>query len=482
MGQEIGNAAFEQDDFALFKDRLVNETAALAALFERGAFADAPRMCGMELEAWLTDAAYDPAAANGSYIEQLANPLVGPELSQFNFELNNTPLLFCKQGNALQTMHKELQDTWVQCVEQAETMNLHALAIGIIPTLRDQMLTKDIMSASNRYQALNQQLFAMRGNTPLSFHIEEGESLHIEQADIMLEAAATSLQVHFQVGQEAALRTYNASLVASAACVAVSANAPYLYGRALWEETRIAVFERAVPSGNLRDAEGRVIGRVGFGSSYAQDSLYEPFAENLKGYPPILPVLLEDDNPETLPHLRLHNGTVWRWNRPLIGFDEATGQHSLRIEHRTMSAGPTIIDTMANIAFYLGLTHALANLPTAPEADLPFEAARDNFYDAAKYGLAANVRWTDGETHNLQRLCNETLLPLAREGLRDLGIADADIARYLDEVLAPRVAEAKTGASWQKAYIAKHGTDFTAMTAAYARLQKEGNPVHTWPI
>lgn len=481
MGQEIESAAFAEDDFSDFTAQLVRETAELSRLFSENAFAAAPRMCGMELEAWLTDDNYVPSASNGAYIKALNNPLVGPELAQFNFELNNTPLKFCTEGAALSHMQDELVATWQQCIEVAEQLGLHAIAIGVIPTLRDQMLTKDVMSDSKRYQALNQQLFAMRGNTPLSFHIEEGESLHIKQADIMLEAAATSLQVHFQVGQDAALRTYNASIIASAACVAVSANAPYLYGRALWEETRIAIFERAVPSGNLRDADGRVIGRVGFGSGYAKESLFEAFAENLEGYPAILPVLL-DEPPETLPHLRLHNGTVWRWNRPLIGFDEKTGQPSLRIEHRTMSAGPTIVDTMANIAFYLGLTQGLAAQHTPPEADLPFEAARDNFYDAAKYGLAANVRWTDGQSHNLQQLCLEELLPIARQGLEQLGINQNDIAHYIDGVLKPRIQEGKTGAAWQKAYIDKHGSDFTAMTKAYAERQKQGEPVHCWSL
>lgn len=481
MGQEINNAAFAQDDFDVFTARLQSETAVLEQMFRDNAFANAHRMCGMELEAWLTDADYTPSASNRSFLQALDNPLVGPELSQFNFELNNTPLHFCTQGVALTAMQDELTRTWADCVKVAEQEGLHAVAIGVIPTLRDQMLTKDIMSVSNRYQALNQQLFAMRGNTPLSFHIDEGESLHIEQADIMLEAAATSLQVHFQIGQQHAARTYNASIIASAACVAVSANAPYLYGRALWEETRIAIFERAVPSGNLRDADGRVIGRVGFGSGYAKDSLFDVFAENLSGYPPILPVLL-DDAPESLPHLRLHNGTVWRWNRPLIGFDPETGQPSLRIEHRTMSAGPTIIDSMANIAFYLGLTQALATQECAPEQDLPFAAAHDNFYDAAKYGLAANVQWMDGESHNLQQLCLDQLLPLARNGLEQLGITKADIAHYIDGVLTPRIREGKTGAAWQKAYIAKHGPDFATMTAVYAENQKQGEPVHLWTV
>ncbi|MCH2546779.1 MAG: glutamate--cysteine ligase [Alphaproteobacteria bacterium] len=481
MGQEIDSAAFSEHDFAEFQQKLDAETALLQGMFDTQLFAQAQPMVGMELEAWLVDKNFAPVAEYENFIAKLSDPLVGPELSQYNFELNNTPQTLNSDGKALLHIAKELSATWDDCVRNAENLGLHAVAIGIIPTLRDQMLTKNVMAISNRYHALNQQLFSMRGNTPLSFHIDEGESLHVEQADIMLEAAATSLQVHFQVGQRAAVRTYNASIIASAACVAISANAPYLYGRALWEETRIAVFERAVPSGNLRDKEGKVIGRVGFGSGYAQDSLFEAFAENLSGYPPILPVTLEEDK-KTLPHLRLHNGTIWRWNRPLVGFDSKTGKASLRIEHRTMSAGPTISDTMANIAFYLGLTHALATQNTPPETMLAFAQAKDNFYDAAKYGLAANVQWLDGATHNLQQLCAEVLIPLARQGLEALHIDEASIVEYIDNILAPRIKNGKTGAAWQKAYIAEHGTDFAAMTGTYIKQQATNIPVHLWQI
>lgn len=479
MGQEIQQTAFAHDDFSLFQEQLAKETAALEKMFDAHAFANACCMCGIELEAWLVDQDYNPSASNGPFIERLASSLVVPELSQFNFELNTTPFHLDKKGMALLHLHDELQHTWQQCEAQAEQMGGHAMLIGVMPTLRDQMLTKDIMTVSNRYRALNRQLFAMRGNTPLSFHIDEGESLHVEQADIMLEAASTSLQVHFQVAQDDTARTYNASIIASAACVAVAANAPYLYGRALWEETRIAIFEHAVPNGNLRNAAGEAISRVSLGNGYVAESLFEIFAGNLQDYPVILPVRL-NDNPETLPHLRLHNGTIWRWNRPLVDFDIQTGKAGLRIEHRTMSAGPTVADTIANTAFYLGLTHALASQSKVPEKHLPFMAARDNFYAAAKYGLAANVWWMDGEIHNLQQLCCRTLLPLAREGLQKLGIRDADISRYIDDVLEPRVQKGKTGAAWQKNYIAKYGPYFEAMTAAYARNQKRGLPVHEW--
>ncbi|MGB1540242.1 MAG: hypothetical protein ACPG80_04720, partial [Rickettsiales bacterium] len=415
-------------------------------------------MCGMELEAWLADGGYSPKACNKPFLEQLNHRLVGPELSQFNFELNSTPIALNSAGDALSQMHNELESTWQACTACAGEMGLNALAIGVLPTLKDKMLSPETMSTYKRYEALNKQLFAMQGDEEIAFHIEEGEGLHLEQADIMLEAAATSLQVHFQIPQRRAVRAYNASQIASAPLVSASCNAPYLYGKALWEETRIAIFERAVPGGHLRDEEGRLITRVGFGSGYAKESLMEPFSENMTGYPPLLPTDL-GGTPEMLNHLRLHNGTVWRWNRPLIGVDENTGEASLRIEHRAMSAGPTISDIMANIAFYLGLTTALMMEETAPETQLPFAKARDNFYAAAQNGLNAELAWLDGKNHKAQDLCM-ALTQAARKGLEQLGILEDDIARYVDGILVPRIASGQTGSAWQKAYIAKHGPEF----------------------
>jgi hypothetical protein len=54
---------------------------------------------------------------------------------------------------------------------------------------------------------------------------------------------------------------------------------------------------------------------------YARESILECFEANRTRYPVLLPAVM-DEPPESLAHLRLHNGTIWRWNRPLIGFDE----------------------------------------------------------------------------------------------------------------------------------------------------------------
>ena len=259
------------------------------------------------------------------------------------------------------------------------------LGIGILPTLTDNDLSLDNISSLDRYRALNEQVLRHRQGKTIRLHINGGEHLEVEHKDVMLEAAATSLQIHLQTPQNLAVRYYNASVILSAPLVAVGANAPFMFNRDLWYETRIPVFEQSVDIGGIGGAASGPIHRVTFGSQYARESLFECFNENLEHYPVLLPVSY-DSEPEKLNYLRLHNGTIWRWNRPLIGFD-ADGTPHLRIEHRTMSSAPSIIDNIANIALYYGLVEYYATCIDPPESSLAFTDAKDNFYRAAKTGL-----------------------------------------------------------------------------------------------
>ncbi len=203
--------------------------------------------------------------------------------------------------------------------------------------------------------------------------------------------------------------------------------------------------------------------RVTFGGGYIRESLLELFAENLAHYPPLLPVDLSAEPAERLPHLRLHNGTIWRWNRPLLGF-EPDGTPHLRIEHRVMPAGPSIPDTIANAALYYGLIHELARMTPPVSAMLDFARCRANFYAAARDGLRAEVVWLNGRRLPLRQLLLEELLPLARRGLRALEIDAADAAEYLD-LIAARVESGRTGADWQRRFLARHGPDLSGADA-----------------
>ncbi len=478
MGQEIPSEGFTDADRAAFRTRLREETKILKGWFDtrRFAYVDTPSI-GLEIEAWLIDSDALPAPMNAPFLAAADDPLIVPELSQYNFEIN-TPPVTCR-GDALGRLRGHLESLWARSERAAEGLGLAPLMIGILPTVRDEMLQLEWMSPLNRYYALNAELLRLRAGEELAIAINGGDELRVTHADVMLEAACTSIQVHLQTNQEDARRIYNAAIVVAAPLVAVAANAPYLFGKSLWRETRIPTFEQATACASFRTVQGPEVGRVSLGGGYLHHSILELFLENLDGHPVLLPAL-SDAPAGRLDHVRLQNGTIWRWVRPVIGFDGAGAPH-LRIEHRVMSAGPTIEDVMANVAFCVGLVHAYARRDVPPEEEIPFEAARANFYAAAQHGLGARVQWRDGET-GLQSLVLERLIPEAKDGLADLGADPADIARTLDGVMRPRALTGRTGADWQRSFVHLHGRDFQGLTERYLALQRSGRPVHEWRV
>lgn len=475
MGEEIDSGQFSEQDFAMFAKRLETETALLHSWFVDEQFANDKEMGGFELEAWLVDAQAMPAADNVAYLEALNNPLVVPELSKFNIELNSTPRVL--QADVLRQMEHELQATWRSCRQQAEAMHNDLVMIGILPTVRDADLTLANMSHMRRYKALNAQVMLLREGRPMVLDIHGEEHLKSAHMDVMLESAATSFQIHVQVPLSKAVRYYNAAQILSAPMVAACANSPFLFGKSLWEETRIPLFERAVEIGGLGGAAFGPMHRVGFGSGYAHESLFECFIENQQHFPVLLP-RLTDNGPQCMDHLRLHNGTIWRWNRPLIGFN-ADGRPHLRIEHRVVPAGPTVVDSIANTALFFGMLKMLVDSDTAPQQRLDFALARDNFYAAARRGLQAQFSW-EGKNVSAKQLLLETLIPLAREGLQRFELAAADINDYLG-IIEARVSSGYTGAHWQRAFASQAPGDMQALTAEYLGLQHRGTPVHDWP-
>jgi gamma-glutamyl:cysteine ligase YbdK (ATP-grasp superfamily) len=455
-----------------FARRLRRETGMLSRYLEESHIPSA-YVSGLELEAWLLDHDGFACPNNEAYLARLSSPLVVPELSKFNVELNCTPLAL--RGKVLSALDAELTATWQHCLDVAREEHNTLVMIGILPTIRERDLTLRNITPLKRYHALNEQVLKSRSGRPICLDIEGRERLALSHEDVMLEAAATSFQLHFQVPLDRLLRYYNASLVLSAAMVAVSANSPFLFGTDLWDETRIPLFEQAVDTGDEAHPELR---RVTFGSGYLGASAAECFEENLARFPVLLPMLFESG--DDYAHLRLHNGTIWRWNRLLVGANAGRGP-DLRIEHRVMPAGPTIADMIANAALYYGAVHALASRAEPPERDLPFDLCRKNFYLAAKQGLSASIAWLDGRALAMRRLVLERLLPMAREGLDRLGVDAGDSARYLD-VIAARIRSGQNGAAWQRAHAEKHGRDLPRMTADYLERQRSGRPVHQWDL
>lgn len=473
VGTEVDGTSFSDEQAARYMANVAEEARTLESWQESGRLAETDYVGGFELEAWLLDHNYYPLPRNEEYLARLDYPLVVPELSRFNVELNGTPQSLA--GRGLRRLEEELNETWRHCMAVANELEATMIMIGILPTVRETDLCLANISDRNRYQALNQQVLALRGGRPLQLDIKGQEHLSLSHDDVMLEAAATSFQVHLQSPASEVSRYMNASMIVSAPIVALSANSPFLFGKSLWAETRIPLFEQAVDTSAAGQPEQS---RVTFGNAYLPDNPVELFRENIERYPTLLPTLFEDK--EELPHLRLHNGTIWNWNRLLVGFDDAKVPH-LRIEHRPIPAGPTIVDMMANAAVYFGAVRFMAGLRTPLEADLPFSVARDNFYRAARDGLDAKLVWLDGREVSVRTLLTDELLHMAREGLILLGIDRDDIERYIG-IAEARTASGQNGAVWQRAKAESCGRDMFRLTANYLAQQRSGAPVHEWPL
>jgi gamma-glutamyl:cysteine ligase YbdK (ATP-grasp superfamily) len=477
MGDEIPFSRFSAKEVEKFNSRLQQETRLIGDWFSEKRFAPEQRMFGYELEAWLIDERYRPAPVNEQFLKALNHPLVVHELASFNIELNSLPQHL--SGSVFSDMQKNLRQLYDACRRQAQLLDSDVLAIGILPTVKETDLTLDNMSNSPRYRALNERVLQLRHGRPLHINIKGSEHLQTQHDDVMLEAAATSFQLHLQVPLHLAVRYYNAAVILSGAMVAATGNAPFLFGKRLWEETRIPLFEQAVSVGGHRTDDEGDLKRVFFGTGYVTDSLFECFRENLDHFPAVLPVLF-DELPEKLAHLRLHNGTIWRWNRPLVGFD-AHGEPHLRIEHRVISAGPSIVDMTANAALFTGAVKSLVERRQPPENELTFNHARHNFYQAARLGLAADFYWLGERIMNAKEFILQQLIPLARHGLDRLDVSGHDIDHYLG-IIEQRIRSGQTGTHWQQRYAANCGYDMQALTAAYAQLQHAGKPVHEWPV
>ncbi|MDY6943965.1 MAG: glutamate--cysteine ligase [Pseudomonadota bacterium] len=477
MGEEIETTRFTREDYQNFQHRLRVETDLLEQWFRDEAFVSGASVAGFELEACLIDREYMPAPDNTAVLARCEPDRVSPELARFNVEMNGDPQVLA--GGGLSRLADELERSWSECQEAAAARSLQLATIGILPTIRRDHLHAGNMSPMKRYAALNEQLLQSRHARPIRLDITGEEELHVSHPNVMLESVATSLQIHLQLRPHDALRFFHAAMAVSAPMVAVSANSPYLFDHDLWAETRIPVFEQSVDFRGVGAHTDEPSERVCFGHGYPRGSLMACFRENLADYPVLLPIHF-DEGANRLPCLRFHNGTIWRWNRPLIGFD-ASGRPHLRVEHRVVAAGPSIPDMVADMAFFLGLVHALGQAPSDANRQDDFEQVRANFYAAAKGGLDARIRWAGSGPVPISDLIIQKLVPLAREGLQSLELDPRAIAEYL-EIILMRARTGRNGCHWQRAYVRKHGRDMVALTAAYLERQATQTPVHEWTL
>lgn len=489
MGEQRVSEECDHERLRIFTRALLIDMWALEQMLVSGLIESGVRRIGAEQEMFLVDRNMRPAPLYGQVLRHLNDSRFVTELAKFNLEANVTPLKF--GGRSLRVMEAELQEMMALARRAAAACNAEVVLTGILPTLTLQDLTLDNITDLPRYRELNRTLTALRGQE-FVVHIKGLDQLDVTSDNMMLEACNTSFQVHYQVDPERFHEFYNVAQAITAPLLAVSVNSPLLFRKRLWHETRLALFEHSVDERSITQRERERPPRVGFGDSWMRGSVMDLYREDIARFRIIMTsesdedpnaVLMRGEIPR-LSALRIHNGTVWHWNRPCYGILD--GKPHLRIENRVMPAGPTIIDEMANAALFFGLMHEMAHeYPPIPEI-LQFDHAKENFYAAARHGLNAQFHWMRGRPIPSSELLRKELIPLARQGLKRADIDPADIERYLG-VLEERVQSGITGSQWilksitgMNSQQAPQETRFRLLTEALLRNQRSGIPVHCW--
>ncbi|HTS97353.1 MAG TPA: glutamate--cysteine ligase [Streptosporangiaceae bacterium] len=486
MGTGIDRDAFTDGDYARFRERLEGCLSVLAELLDQPGFGTGPATVGAELELFLVDRAGRPLPRNREIRAAVADPRITFELGQFNLEVNSSPVPLA--GRPFTALGDEM--TWLldRTAEQAADHRGRVALIGILPTLRLGDLRAGMMTDVPRYHALNQGLQRIRRD-PVHIRIAGADPLELASQDITFGGANTSFQVHLRVDPADFTRTYNAVQLATAPALAVAGNSPTFLGHRLWEETRIALFKQAIDDRTRLEPRRRP-GRATLGTGWLRGGALDLFAESVRLHRPLLPVLDEHAppaGPPSLGELRLHQGTVWPWNRAI--YDPASGGH-LRIEMRALPAGPTVTDMLANAAFLIGLSLWLARQDQQWTYELPFERADHGFYRAAQHGLEAELSWPSRPGGRIRTVragdLVAELVPRARQGLLLAGLDCAETHNLLD-VIAARAASGQTGSAWQRAALAAAGRALdreralAVMLDQYLARSATGQPVHAWP-
>ncbi|MEV6342106.1 glutamate-cysteine ligase family protein [Actinoplanes sp. NPDC051851] len=490
MGKDLVHGVFSPQDRIEYREKVRQCLDVLGRLLDHGSFDDGTGMTGLELEINLVDAEAGPVMRNVEFLGELADPRFQAELGRFNIELNVPPRAI--SGEGFDAYEKEILEALRAAEECAGKSETRLAMVGMLPTLAAERMTPDTLTDNERFRALNTEIVRARGDE-FRLDIRGVERLLSANPSIAPEAACTSAQFHLQVPAGSFARYWNASQALAAAQVALGANSPFLFGRRLWAETRIAHFEQAT---DVRPDEFIAQGvrpRVWFGERWIT-SVFDLYEENVRFFPPLLPFLGDEDpaavwSAGEVPRLRelcMHNGTIYRWNRPV--YDVLDGRPHLRVENRVLPSGPTVTDLLANAAFYFGVVRRLAEQERPVWSRLDFGAAAESFRDAARFGLDATVRWPGLGEVPVTELILSTLLPKAHAGLDAFGVDPAQRDRLLG-IIEDRCRTGRNGATWQTETVRaaeRTGQDRTTalrtMTTQYLELQHSNEPVHTWPL
>lgn len=486
MGEDVAAQEFTRADRTRYREKVRRCLDVFERMLRESAFDTDDPWTGLEVEVNLVDDAGDPALRNAEVLDAIADPDFQTELGQFNIELNLPPGPL--SGGGLEAYETTLRASLNAAETKAAELGAHLVTIGILPTLTAEHLRDEVISANPRYRLLSEQILRARGED-INIEIQGVDQLRATVDTIVPEAACTSTQLHVQVSPERFASYWNASQAIAGIQLAVGANSPYLLGKNLWAETRIPLFEQATDTRSEELKTQGVRPRVWFGERWIT-SVFDLFEENVRFFPALLPVIDEEDpltvleagGTPNLSELRLHNGTIYRWNRPV--YDVSGGLPHLRVENRILAAGPTVVDTVANAAFYFGLVRALAENDRPLWSQMSFSAAEENFHTAARHGIEAEVYWPGVGRVRATELVLRRLLPLAHEGLAAWGVSSEEAHRYLD-VIEQRCQSLTNGADWFVRQMQQRSEEDQAdalrsVLSDYRARMQDNQPVHTW--
>jgi gamma-glutamyl:cysteine ligase YbdK (ATP-grasp superfamily) len=487
MGEEVEAQEFSRADRTRHREKVRRCLDVFARMLAEARFDTDDPMTGLEVELNLVDEEGDPALKNAEALEAIADPDFQTELGQFNIEINVPPALLREGG--LRTFEENLRRSLNDAEQKSADVGAHLVMIGILPTLQEGHMGPSSISANPRYRLLSDQILAARGED-IEIAISGRERLVTTSETILPEAACTSTQFHVQTSPDEFAAYWNASQVVAGVQLAVAANSPYLLGKELWRETRIPLFEQATDTRSEELKAQGVRPRVWFGERWIT-SVFDLFEENVRYFPALLPItddedpleVLESGGVPSLHELRLHNGTVYRWNRPI--YDIASGQPHLRVENRLLAAGPTVVDMMANAAFWFGLVRTLASSERPLWSQMSFSAAEENFHVAAQQGIEAQIYWPGLGQVRATELVLRRLLPMAAEGLDDWGVRAEERDRLLG-VIEQRCLTGVTGAEWFVSQVERRDGEadrpavLRSVLQEYRARMHSNEPVHTW--
>ena len=493
MGEHQVEQYVDEQKSQAFMKALLEDLAALACMLEEDCIESGVTRVGAEQEMFLIDRYLRPAPVSLEVLKHANDARLTTEIARFNLEANLTPLKL--EHDCFSRMEQELAQLIDLARHSAATQGADVLLSGILPTLQKSDLTLDNLTPVARYHELDRGVIRLRGG-PLSIHIKGLDELHLTHDNIMMESCNTSFQIHFQSNAREFANHYNVAQAITAPVLAAAVNSPLLFGQRLWQETRVALFQHSTDERSRPQLARNHPTRVNFGDRWLKNSVLELFQEQVVRFRPIM-ISEPEDNPfavlasgeiPELSALRMHNGTVWRWNRACYGMND--GVAHLRIENRALPSGPTIVDEIANAAFFSGLMVALPQAYGEISQRMMFDDAKMNFFRAARHGLDAHFQWLDGQSRSATSLILEQLLPLARQGLSSSHVAVEEIDKYLG-IIEERTRCGQTGARWIMKSLSDTGNSATkdagqrsqrTLTAAMLMNQKQGQPIHRWPV